>query len=114
MGPTLKQLRPRRRQNEQSDAAAAVKELIEEVEEAFVRPVQVFEDEHERALVCERLKEVAPSGERLPTGPGRGGGAAAEADASAQPRRDALRLEPLCAHPLHLRLARALYLVHRV
>ena len=40
--------------------------MVDEVEQAVVRRVQVFEDEYERALVGERLEEAAPGGEGLP------------------------------------------------
>jgi hypothetical protein len=39
--------------------------MIDEVEQALVRPVQVLEDEDERAPVGESLEEAAPGGEAL-------------------------------------------------
>ena len=39
--------------------------MIDEIEQAVVGPMQVFENEHEWALVGQRLKEAAPSRERL-------------------------------------------------
>jgi hypothetical protein len=42
-----------------------VDEVIDEVEESFVSPVEVLEDEYERSLLCERLHEAPPRGEAL-------------------------------------------------
>ena len=42
-----------------------VDEVVDEVEQAVVRPVEVLEDEHERALLGERLEEAPPGRERL-------------------------------------------------
>src|SRR5205814_1658638 len=39
--------------------------LVDEIEQRVVGPLQVFEDEHERALVRERLDEASPGGEAL-------------------------------------------------
>jgi hypothetical protein len=39
--------------------------MVDEVEETVVRPVQVFEDEHERMLLREAFEVTAPTGERL-------------------------------------------------
>ena len=64
-GPPLEQLRPRRADDEQRHAGRPVDEVVDEVEQAVVGPVQILEDEHERALLGERLEEAAPGGERL-------------------------------------------------
>ena len=40
-------------------------ELVDEFEQPVVRPVEVFEHEHERAVLGERLEEAPPGGERL-------------------------------------------------
>ena len=42
-----------------------VDEVVDEVEQAVVGPVQVLEDEHERALLGDALEEPPPRGERL-------------------------------------------------
>ena len=65
VGPTLEQLRPRRRDDEERHPVDAVDELVDEVEERVVGPVQVLEGEYERTLVRERLEEVPPCGECL-------------------------------------------------
>ena len=39
--------------------------MVEEVEQPFVGPVEVFEDEHERPPFAERLEEPTPGRERL-------------------------------------------------
>jgi hypothetical protein len=36
-----------------------------EIEQCVVRPVQIFEDEHERVLLRERLEEAPPRGEHF-------------------------------------------------
>ena len=40
-------------------------EVLEEVEQREIRPVQVFDDEHRRNALGDRLEERAPGGERL-------------------------------------------------
>ena len=39
--------------------------MIDEVEQAVVRPVQVLEDENQRVLLGERFEETSPRGKRL-------------------------------------------------
>ncbi|HEX2428779.1 MAG TPA: hypothetical protein VHI53_12680 [Gaiellaceae bacterium] len=65
VGPSLEQLRPRRRDDEQRDVRHPLDELVQEVEQALVGPVDVLEDEHEGTLLGEALEEAAPRGERL-------------------------------------------------
>ena len=38
---------------------------MDEIEQAVVSPVQVFEHEHEWMLLCERLEVAAPGAEAL-------------------------------------------------
>ena len=64
-GPAFEQLRPSGRDDEQRDVPHPVDELVDEVEQALVRPLQVLEDHDERALLGERLQEAPPGGERL-------------------------------------------------
>ena len=64
-GPPLEELRPRRADHEQRDVGHPVDQLVDEVEQALVRPVQVLEDEHERALLGKGLEEAAPGREGL-------------------------------------------------
>ena len=63
--PALEELGPRRRDDEQRYVGHPVDELVEEVEEALVGPVDVLDDDDERALLGETLEEAAPGGERL-------------------------------------------------
>ena len=42
-----------------------VDEVLDEVEQAVVRPLDVLEDEDERMLLGQRLEEAPPRGERL-------------------------------------------------
>ena len=51
--------------HENRNPACPVDEVVDEVEQALVGPVQVFEDEHERPLLGERLEEAPPGRERL-------------------------------------------------
>ena len=60
-GSTLEQLRPRGRHDQQRHVRHPVHELVDEVEQALVRPVQVLEDEDEWALLGEPFEEAAPS-----------------------------------------------------
>ena len=39
--------------------------MVDEVEQAFVRPLQVLEPEDERALLGHRLEEAPPGGKRF-------------------------------------------------
>ena len=61
----FEELGPRRRDDEQRDVRDPVDELVEEVEEALVRPVDVLDDDDERTLLGETLEEAAPGGEGL-------------------------------------------------
>ena len=47
------------------ECASRLDELVDEVQERGVGPVQVLEDEHERGVVRERLEEAAPCGEQV-------------------------------------------------
>ena len=64
-GSPRQQLGARRAEDEERDAARPVDEVVDEVEQRVVGPVQVLEDEDERPLVGDRLQEAAPGGERL-------------------------------------------------
>ena len=64
-GTTLEKLRSRGRDDEQRHVGDPVDELVDEVEQALVRPVEVLEDEHERTLLGEALEEPSPGGEGL-------------------------------------------------
>ena len=59
------ELRSRSADDEDGDVGEPVHEVIDEVEESVVGPVQVLEDEYERALLRERLEEPPPRRERL-------------------------------------------------
>jgi hypothetical protein len=58
--PPLEQLRPRRRNDEERRLGRPVDEVVDEVEQVVVGPVQVLEDEHERTALGERLEEAPP------------------------------------------------------
>ena len=79
-GRRVEELRPRCADDEERDAGRPVDEVVDEVEQAVVGPVQVLEDEHGRALLGERLEEAAPGGEGLV--------------APSPPSRRSLRAEP--------------------
>ena len=51
--------------DEQRHAARPLHELVDEVEQSLVRPVEVFEDEDQRPLSGQLLEEAAPGRERL-------------------------------------------------
>ena len=78
--------------DEEGHAADRIDKLVDEVEEGVVCPVQVLEDEHERALVRERLQELSPGSERLAAAIADRGLLAPEADEQAQERRDPVGL----------------------
>ena len=88
-GSTFEELGPRRRDHEQRHVRYPLDELVDEVEEALVRPVQILEDENERAAFGHRLEEEAPSGKRLASA------IAAELALGAQTdEREQVRLDP--------------------
>jgi hypothetical protein len=64
-GTVHEQLRPSAADEQEGNPGRPVAEMIDEVEQALVRPVQVLEDEDERAPVGESLEEAAPGGEAL-------------------------------------------------
>ena len=64
-GASLEELGPRRRDHEQRHVRDPFDELVDEVEQAVVGPVEVLEDEDEGAPLGQRLEEAAPGGERL-------------------------------------------------
>ena len=63
--PPLEQLRTRSPDDEQRRVVHPVDEVVDEVEQVVVGPVQVLEDEHEGPALGERLEEAAPGRERL-------------------------------------------------
>ena len=64
-GAPGEQLRPCGSHDEERHTGRPVDEVIDEVEQAVVGPLEVLENEHERPLVGERLEEPAPCGECL-------------------------------------------------
>ena len=64
-GPTLEELRPCAANDEQRNAGRPVHEVVDEVEKRLVRPVQVLDDQDQRALFRERFEKRPPRGERL-------------------------------------------------
>jgi len=48
--------------------------MVDEVEQAVVGPVDILEEEDQRALLCQRLEQRPPGGEvlRAPVASGRG------------------------------------------
>ena len=65
VGPALEELRPRRRDDEDRHARRPVDQMVDEVQEPVVGPVEILEDEDQRMLLREVLEEVAPRRERL-------------------------------------------------
>ncbi len=61
----MQELGAGRADHEQRDVSRPVDELIDEVEQRIVGPVQVFEDEDKRPRVGYGLEEAAPGGESL-------------------------------------------------
>ena len=107
-GPALEQLGARRADDEQRHAGRPVGEIVDEVEQAVVGPVQILEDEHQRPLLGQRLEQAAPRRERLVAAVARVLAGRAEADERAQEAADpaALRLvgEDVLEHRGQLRL----------
>ena len=63
--PPLEKLGPRGRDDQQRNVGDPVDELVEEVEEALVGPVDVLGDEDERTLLRKPFEEASPRGERF-------------------------------------------------
>ncbi len=64
-GPPLGELRSRERQHEERVVARPLEQVLDEVEEGRVGPLQVLEDEHDGALLGEPLEEEPPGGEEI-------------------------------------------------
>ena len=56
----LQQLRPRRSDDEKRNAAEPVDEIVKEVQQAVVRPVQVLEHENGRPALGDSLEKATP------------------------------------------------------
>ena len=61
----VRELGPRQREHEDRVAAGPVEQVLQEVEQARVRPLHVLEDEHGRRLLRQPLEEDAPGGEEV-------------------------------------------------
>ncbi len=59
---SVEQLGSRAADDEQRDADDQLRQLVDEVEEAVVGPLQVVEHDHQRALIGNPLQEQAPRG----------------------------------------------------
>ena len=82
--PPLEQLGARGADDEQRHAGRPVGEVVDEVEQAVVGPVQILEDEHQRPLLGQRLEQAAPRRERLVAAVARALAGRAEADERTQ------------------------------
>ena len=60
--PALQELGARGREYEQRNAARPLDQLVDELQQRIVGPVQILEHEHERPLLGQRLEEAAPGG----------------------------------------------------
>ena len=91
-GVALVELRARRADDEQRDPRRPVEGVLDELEQRRVRPMEVFQDEDERAARRERLEEPPPRGERL--GPLRASSSVGpdSADERRQPGREPIPL----------------------
>ena len=65
--PPRQQLRPGRANHQQRHLARPIGEVVDEVEQPIVGPVQILEHQHQRPLPGQRLEELPPSGEHLAT-----------------------------------------------
>lgn len=61
----LQELRPRRADDEERNSAHPVDEVIKEVEQVLVAPMQILQNQNERPLRGKRLEELPPGGKRL-------------------------------------------------
>ena len=109
---SLQQLGPRRPDDDQRRGAKQVDEVVQELEQAVVGPVQVLEDEHCRPALGDGVEEPAPGGRRglrraLPA-------VAREPDERAQLALDPARLRFLRDEPRDRLLELSFRLVGRV
>ena len=94
-GPALRELGPGQRHHEQRAIARPLDEVLDEVQQRAVGPVDVLEHHHGRSLVGDPLEEdpagreqvLLVAGAALPPAPGGGRGAAARSDARRRPAR---------------------------
>ena len=63
--PPLRDLRPGQSEHEDRMRPRPVEEVLDEVEEARIGPLQIFEDERDRPAVGEPLEEEPPGGEEI-------------------------------------------------
>jgi hypothetical protein len=93
----LEQFGPRGRDEEQRHATRPLRQVVDEIQEALVRPVEVLEDEHGGPQLRERLEEPAPCRERLAPAVIRIGNAA-EPEQRAKVADDPVRLRRVLQH----------------
>ena len=93
-GRRAQQLRPGGRHHQQRHLGGPVDQVVEEVQQSLVGPVQVLDHQHRRALLGQRLQEPPPGRERLlaavagvrpPGRPGRPAGAGGPITQAASP-----------------------------
>jgi hypothetical protein len=74
LGPALEQLGPGGGDEQHRRVRGPLDEMVDEVEQAVVGPVDILEEEDQRALLCQRLEQRPPGGEvlRAPVASGRG------------------------------------------
>ena len=65
VGPPIEKLRARQGHDQDRPLARPLEEMLDEVEQPVVGPLQIFEDEHSRAAVGDPLEERAPCAEQL-------------------------------------------------
>ena len=64
-GTAFEQFPPGRAEDQDRNVGHPVGEVLDEIEQPVVRPLNVLEDEDERMLLGQRLEEAAPRGERF-------------------------------------------------
>ena len=94
VGPPGEQLGPGGADDEQRHPGRPVDQVVDEVEQVVVGPVQVLEDQHQRPLLGELLEEAPPRGEGLVPHVAAALGAAGEPD-----ERPQVRLAPTGRRP---------------
>ncbi len=112
--PPVEQLGPRGRDHEERHVLDPVGELVDEVEQIVVGPVEVFEHEHRRAPLGERLDEAAPGGEALVARAARAPRGRRAAAAATPPTRVVVRGTAAATVSCSLRSASAAVSVSRI
>src|SRR5439155_4443277 len=64
-GPAIDDLGTCQTEEEDGLVTAPIQQMLDEVEELRIGPLEIFEDEHDRAALCDPFDEPSPRGEQV-------------------------------------------------